>query len=278
MTADDAGSPHADIGQGSNTGLGQMLAEELDADWAKVNVVAAPAEKAFANTMLGQGFLGEMSGHPGVINALPVALLSFIARAMPLQITGGSSALRFTGQRTMQVLGAATRKALVETAAKRLGVPEGELTTAESKVVHAKTGKSLRYGELAAEAAQRSLTDEPKLKDPKTYRLIGKPIQRLDTPAKVNGTMQYGMDVQLPDMRVATIMAAPIRGGKLISVDQAPAMAVKGVEKVIKLENYHPLKGMCISEQASRTILPIVGHCVKPNYPTIDQRFIRSAI
>ena len=116
-------SPHADIGQGSNTGLGQMLAEELDADWAKVNVVAAPAEKAFANTMLGQGFLGEMSGHPGVINALPVALLSFIARAMPLQITGGSSALRFTGQRTMQVLGAATRKALVETAAKRLGVP-----------------------------------------------------------------------------------------------------------------------------------------------------------
>lgn len=230
-------SPHADIGQGSNTGLGQMLAEELDADWTKVNVVAAPAEKAFANTMLGQGFLAEMSGHPAIINALPVALLSFIARAMPIQITGGSSALRFTGQRTMQVLGAATRKALVETAAKRLGVPEGELTTAESKVVHAKTGKSLRFGELAAEAAQRSLTDEPKLKDPKTYRLIGKPIPRLDTPAKVNGTMQYGMDVQLPDMRVSTIMAAPIRGGKLVSVDPAPAMAVKGVEKVIKLEN-----------------------------------------
>ncbi len=238
--ADDAitvYSPHADIGQGSNTALGQMLAEELDADWAKVDIIAAPAEKAFANTGLGQGFLGEMSGHPAIINALPVALLSFIARAMPLQITGGSSALRFTGQRTMQVLGAATRKALLETAAKRLAVPEEELSTSQSKVIHSRSGKTLRYGELAAEAAQRSLEDEPKLKDPKDYRLIGKPVARIDTPAKVNGTMQYGIDVQLPEMRVATIMAAPIRGGKLVSVDPAPAMAIKGVEKVIKLES-----------------------------------------
>jgi isoquinoline 1-oxidoreductase subunit beta len=229
-------SPHADIGQGSDTSLGQMLAEELDAEWAKVKIVAAPAETAFANTMLGKGFLEEMSGHPAVINALPTSLISFIARSMPLQITGGSSALRFTGQRTMQVIGASARQALIATAAKRLAVPESELTTADSKVTHAKSGKSLRYGELAAEAAQLSLSDEPKLKDPKSYRLIGKATQRIDIPAKVNGTMQYGMDVALPDMRVATLMAAPIRGGKLLSVDPAPAMAVKGVEKVIKLD------------------------------------------
>jgi isoquinoline 1-oxidoreductase subunit beta len=230
-------SPHADIGQGSNTGLAQMLAEELDADWSKVNVVQAPAEGGFANVGLGRGFLGDMTGSPGMVDAMPESLLSFIARAMPLQITGGSSALRFTGQKTMQVVGAATRLALVETAAKRLGVPVTELMTADSKVLHTKSGKALRYGELAAEAAERNLSDEPKLKDRKDYKLIGKPVPRLDIPAKVNGSIKYGMDVALPDMRVATIMAAPIRGGKLVSVDPAPAMAVKGVEKVIKLDS-----------------------------------------
>jgi isoquinoline 1-oxidoreductase subunit beta len=251
-------SPHADIGQGSNTGLGQMLAEELDADWSKVTVVPAPAENGFANTGLGRGFLADMSGYPGVINALPTSLLSFVARSMALQITGGSSALRFTGQKTMRVLGAATRLALVETAAKRLGVPATELTTAASKVVHAKTGKTLRYGELAAEAATLSLDDEPKLKEPKDFKLIGKPTPRLDIPAKINGSLQYGMDVAMPDMRVATIMAAPIRGGKLLSCDAAPAMAIKGVEKVIKLDGAVAVvgKGYWAAIQGLRALSP----------------------
>jgi isoquinoline 1-oxidoreductase subunit beta len=146
-------SPHTDIGQGSNTGLAQMLAEELDADWAKVKLVSAPAESAFANTGLGRGFLGEMSGQPGIVNGIPTSLLSLIARQMNLQITGGSSALRYTGQKTFQLVGASSRLALIETAAKRLKVPTSELTTAASKVIHAKSGKSLRYGELAAEAS-----------------------------------------------------------------------------------------------------------------------------
>jgi isoquinoline 1-oxidoreductase subunit beta len=230
-------SPHTDIGQGSGTGLAQMLAEELDADWAKVKVVSAPAEKAFANTGLGRGFLSEMTGIPGVIEGMPTALLSMIARSMNLQITGGSSALRFTGQQTMQKVGAAARLALIETAAERLSVPASELTTADSKVTHAKSGKSLRYGELAIAAAGRSLDSDPKLKDPKSYKLIGQSTPRIDIPAKVNGTMQYGMDFTVPDMRVATVMASPVRGGKLTSVDPAPAMAVKGVEKVIKLDD-----------------------------------------
>ncbi|MFM9851319.1 MAG: molybdopterin cofactor-binding domain-containing protein [Sphingomonadaceae bacterium] len=229
-------SPHADIGQGSNTALGQMLAEELDADWSKVVVTPAPAELGFANTQLGRGFLGELSGYPGLMNALPTSLVSMIARAMPLQITGGSSALRFTGQATMRVLGAAVRLALIERAAAKLGVPASELTTADSKVTHAKSGKSLRFGELAAEASQRSLSSSPTLKSKADFKLIGKSTPRLDIPGKVNGSATYGMDVIMPDMRVATVMAAPIRGGKLLSVDPAPAMAVKGVEKVIKLD------------------------------------------
>jgi isoquinoline 1-oxidoreductase subunit beta len=230
-------SPHTDIGQGSNTGLAQMLAEELDAAWDKVKLVSAPAESGFANTGLGRGFLGEMSGYPGVINGIPQSFLSFIARSMNLQITGGSSALRYTGQVTYQKVGAATRLALIEAAAKRLGVPAGELATADSKVIHAKSGKALRYGELAAEAATLSLDSDPKLKSPKDYKLMRQSIPRLDIPAKVDGSAQYGMDFKVPDMRVATIMAAPVRGGKLNSVDEAPAMAVKGVEKVIKLDN-----------------------------------------
>jgi isoquinoline 1-oxidoreductase subunit beta len=230
-------SPHTDIGQGSNTGLAQMLAEELDANWDLVKLVSAPAESAFANVGLGRGFLGEMTGQPGIINGVPQSFLSFLARQMNLQITGGSTALRFTGQVTFQKVGAATRLALIETAAKRLGVPASELTTQDSHVIHAKSSRSLPYGKLAAEAATLSLNNEPTLKDPKNYRLMRQSVPRLDIPAKVDGTAQYGMDFSVPDMRVATIMAAPVRGGKLTSVDEAPALAVKGVEKVIKLDD-----------------------------------------
>ncbi len=230
-------SPHTDIGQGSNTGLAQMLAEELDAAWDQVKIVSAPAESAFANTGLGRGFLAEISGQPGVVNGMPQSFLSMLARSMDLQITGGSTALRFTGQVTFQKVGAATRLALMEVAAKRLGVPVSELRTQDSHVIHAGSKRSLGYGALAAEAATLSLDNDPKLKDPKQYRLMGQPLQRLDLPAKVDGTAQYGMDFVVPDMRVATIMAAPARGGKLTAVDEAPAMAVKGVEKVIKLDD-----------------------------------------
>ncbi|MFY8074528.1 MAG: molybdopterin cofactor-binding domain-containing protein [Sphingorhabdus lacus] len=230
-------SPHTDIGQGSNTGLAQMLAEELDANWDLVKLVSAPAESAFANVGLGRGFLGEMTGQPGIINGVPQSILSFLARQMNLQITGGSTALRFTGQVTFQKVGAATRLALIETAAKRLGVPASELTTQDSHVIHAKSSRSLPYGKLAAEAATLSLNNEPTLKDPKNYRLMRQSVPRLDIPAKVDGTAQYGMDFSVPDMRVATIMAAPVRGGKLTSVDESPALAVKGVEKVIKLDD-----------------------------------------
>lgn len=230
-------SPHIDFGQGTHTALGQMLADELDADWSKVKVEQAPADTAFANTALGKGFLAEMSGAPGFINALPEAIIGMIARSMPLQITGGSSAVRFTGQVGMRVIGAAVRLALIEEAADRLGVSLGELTTADSKVLHAESGKSLRYGELAAGAAQRSFTSSPTLKSRDQFRLIGKPVVRGDIPAKVDGSAQYGIDFTMPGMRVATIAAAPVRGGKLVSVDEKPALAVAGVERVVKLDD-----------------------------------------
>ena len=232
-------SPHVDMGQGSITGLAQMAADELDADWRKVAVESAPVNVAFANAPLAKGFGGELLPFtiPTFLKGIAGSAFALLARNIPLQVTGGSSTVRATGQFGMRVAGAAARQALVATAAARLNVPEGELTTVNSTVIHAKSGRSMRYGELAAEAAEMTLGAEPKLKDARDFRLIGKPVPRLDIPAKVNGSARYGMDVQLPDLRVATIMAAPVRGGKLESVDAAPALGVRGVEQVVKLEN-----------------------------------------
>lgn len=229
-------SPHIDFGQGSHTALGQMLADELDAAWDKVRIEQAPADLSFANIALGKGFLPEMVGET-VAGLLPDAIVGMLVRSMPLQITGGSSAIRFTGEVGMRRTGAAVRAALVAEAADRLGVPTSELTTADSLVTHAKSGKSLRYGELAAGAAARSLSSDPVLKTRDQWKLIGQGVPRRDIPAKVDGSAVYGIDFTLPDMRVATIAMAPVRGGKLESVDEAPALAVKGVEKVVKLDD-----------------------------------------
>jgi isoquinoline 1-oxidoreductase beta subunit len=229
-------SPHIDFGQGSHTALGQMLADELDADWNKVTIEQAPADMAFANSALAKGFLPSMAGE-FMAGLIPDAVIGMMARSMPLMITGGSSAIRFTGEVAMRRTGAAVRAALVAEAADRLGVPASELTTADSKVTHTKSGKSLRYGELAAGAASRTLDSDPVLKTRDQWKLIGTRVPRRDIPAKVDGTAVYGIDFTLPDMRVATIAAAPVRGGKLESVDEAPALAVKGVEKVVKLDN-----------------------------------------
>jgi isoquinoline 1-oxidoreductase beta subunit len=232
-------SPHVDFGQGSVTGLAQMAADELDAEWSKIVVESAPVMVAFANAPLAKGFGGELLPFsvPPFLNGIVGSAFAMVARNIPLQVTGGSSSIRATGQMGMRVAGAAARNALITTAAKRFSVPESELTTANSRVIHAKSGRALRYGELAAEAADATISGEPKFKDPKDYRLIGRPIPRLDIPGKVNGSAQFGMDVQLPDLRVATIMAAPVRGGKLDGVDPAAALAIKGVEKVIELDN-----------------------------------------
>lgn len=230
-------SPHIDFGQGSHTALAQMLADELDADWAHVRVEQAPADPAFANAPLGKAFTLAGKQVPSFLSGLVDAGFSMIARNMSLQITGGSTAVRFTGQAGMRVVGAAARSALVATAAKRLSVPAAELTTENSRVIHAKSGRALRYGELAVEAATHGLSHDPVLKKRPQYRYIGKSVPRIDIPSKVDGSAQYGIDFTLPNMRVATVIAAPVRGGKLMSVDPAPAMAVKGVEKVVKLDD-----------------------------------------
>ena len=230
-------SPHIDFGQGSQTTLAQMMADELDAAWAHVRVEQAPADPAFANWALARGFEMGTGDAPLGLTGITNAFFGAAARQVGVQVTGGSTAVRMTGQLGIRKLAAAARASLVATAASRLGVGEDELTTANGVVSHAKSGKSLRYGELAEDAAGRSLASDAPLKTRKDYRLIGKPMDRLDLPGKVNGSAQYGIDFHLPGMKVATVMAAPVRGGKLQSVDPAPAMAVKGVTQVVKLDD-----------------------------------------
>jgi isoquinoline 1-oxidoreductase subunit beta len=238
--ADDSVTIHvpiADMGQGSHTALAQMLAEELDVDLAKVRTVLAPAEPEFAIGAIGPAIIYEALPSARVIASTVRSLGSFGARYTDYQQSSGSAAISVVGQYCMRVVGAAARLALIEEAATRLNVSASELTTVSGTVVHATSNRTLRYGELALDAAQRKLAASPPLKQRADFKLIGKSVPRSDVPDKVNGAAIYGIDFTLPDMRIATVKAAPVRGGKLLSVDAAPGMAVTGVEKVISLDN-----------------------------------------
>ena len=230
-------TPHVDMGTGSGTALAQMAADELDAEWDRIVVEQAPVEPGFANAWLTKALLTDPALGSARLAVLPGSVFSAVARNLVHQITGGSSAVRGTGQNGFRVLAAATRQALVEEAAARLGVPVADLATAGGVVTHKASGRSLRYGQLAKAAAERELAADPRLKSAGEHTLIGKSVPRIDIPAKVDGSAKYGIDVALPGMRVATVMAAPVRGGKLLQVDPAPAMAISGVERVVPFED-----------------------------------------
>lgn len=229
--------PHIDMGQGTHTALAMMLAEELDADWPRVRAERAPSEKAFANRFLAEGWMLQGWRLPAFLDGAVDTAFGEAARFANLQITGGSTAVRFTGQVGLRIVGAAARSMLIEAAAQRWQVGAHELVAADSVISHPASGRTARYGELAAEAAKLSVPASPRLKQRQDYKIVGRSVPRLDIPAKVTGAMQYGIDLQLPGMLYATVKAAPVHGGKLTSVDPAPAMKIKGVERVIRLDN-----------------------------------------
>lgn len=225
--------PHSEMGQGVLTAMGMMLAEELDADWALVGIEQAPADMAFANGALVKGFFGMAD--PSIPKFLS-GVTDFAGRKAAefnnLQVTGGSTAVRFTGDLAMRPAGAAARWMLVRAAAKEWGVPAAEITTANSKLLHAASGRSATYGELAAKAVDFDPPGNLPLKDPKNYSIVGKPLARYDIPAKVNGSAIYGVDVRLPGMMFAAVKACPVFGGKLKSYDEKAIAAMRGVKSV----------------------------------------------
>jgi isoquinoline 1-oxidoreductase beta subunit len=229
--------PHADMGQGAFTALAMVLAEELDADWSHMRAERAPAEIAFANGFLVQGFIVGTKPLPPIAADLARAGFAEAARLRNVQVTGGSLSVRTTGQMGLRVVGAAARAMLIEAAARRWDVPARELDAARSVVTHRSSGRTATYGELAEAAAEISPPAHPRLKTRREYRLIGTSQPRFDIPAKSTGRETYGIDLQLSDMKVATVMAAPVTGGTLIDVDPAPALALSGVERVMKLSD-----------------------------------------
>jgi isoquinoline 1-oxidoreductase beta subunit len=233
--------PHCDMGTGIYTALPQMAAEELDADWDKVKVEAAPPDSIFANGPLAEGFI--LSTQNMGPDSLPAFLRGTVANTfrtvagfMDLQVTGGSSAVRATGVYGMRLSGAAAREMLIKAAAARWNVSSSECSTKSNRVIHT-SGKSFGYGELVADAATFSPSSNPPLKARKDYKLVGKSIPRVDIPKKVNGTTNYGVDTKVPGMVYAAIKISPVFGGKLKMVEVGEAMKRRGVQKIVKLDD-----------------------------------------
>ena len=225
--------PHCDMGQGSQTALAMMAAEEMEADWELVRIKEAPALDAYANAYLLRAFTGD-SMPPPLGRAIDYGAYR-LARWFGTQLTGGSMAVRGTGF-GMCIAGAAAMEMLLQAAAERFGVPVSECTAAASRVTHPASGQSAGFGELVKAATAIPAPAHPALKDPDTYTLRRTARQRFDIPPKVDGSTGYGIDFTLPGMLHAAVDIAPVQGGKLVSVDPAPAEAMPGVKQVVQLE------------------------------------------
>ena len=225
--------PHCEMGQGSQTALAMMVAEEMAADWGQVRIQEAPALDAYANAYLLRAFTGDAIPAP-LERAIDYGAYR-LARWFGTQVTGGSTAIRGTGY-GMMVAGAAAKEMLIAAAAERFGVPASECTAARSRVSHAASGQGASFGELARAAATIPVPAHPALKDPDTYTLRRTAVSRFDIPPKVDGSVQYGIDVTLPGMLYAAVDIAPVQGGRLVSVDEGPALGMPGVARVVQLD------------------------------------------
>ncbi len=198
--------PSAEMGQGITTSLSMIVAEELDVDYEKVQTVLAPANEEYNNPEMG------------------------------MQGTGGSNSV-IAWWEPLRTLGASARLMLVQAAANRWQVPVDECTVEAGVVQHAASGRSARYEELTAEAARLEIPSDPPLKDPKTYRYVGRSVPRKDGLEKVTGTAEFGIDVTVPGMLYAAVRQSPVFGAEVVSVDEASAKKIKGVVAVVRLPN-----------------------------------------
>jgi len=196
----------SEMGQGVATSLPMLLAEELEADWTKVQIDFAPADKAYINPLFG------------------------------LQGTGGSSSVR-AAWTPLRKAGAAAREVLITAAAQRWAVKREECHAERGAVVHAKSKRRLRYGQLVARASTLPVPADVPLKDPKTWTIAGKPTKRLDSPSKTNGRAKFGIDTWVPGLRVAVVARSPVFGGKVKSFDATAAKKIEGVRDVVQISS-----------------------------------------
>jgi len=230
--------PHSEMGQGVHTALSAMLAEEMEADWDAMEIMEAPAEKDFANFELGREFLIGDKNIPNILFDTVNGAMLAAAKSMNLQITGGSTSVRFTGTGAMLTAGAAAKEILLKAAAKQWDVPLAELRAEKSYIYHDGSNKSAPFAAFAEVAATIKPNLRPKLKPRSDYKLIGQSLPRVDIPSKVDGTAKFGMDVQVEGMKYATVMAAPVHGQTVAKVDTSEAKAMPGVINVYNMEGY----------------------------------------
>jgi isoquinoline 1-oxidoreductase beta subunit len=191
----------SEMGQGTHTALGMVIADELEADWKQVKITQGPASPAFKNPVFDD------------------------------QITVGSASVRGLYE-PLRKAGAAGRAVLIKAAAQTWKVPEEECTAFNGAVKHKKSNRSLTYGRLCLKAAKLDLPKDPPLKKEAEFRYIGKPVARVDIPEKIAGKAIYGLDVKVPDMLYGVIARPPAYGAKPVSFDQKAAEGVKGVRTV----------------------------------------------
>jgi isoquinoline 1-oxidoreductase beta subunit len=197
----------SEMGQGTLTGLAQLVAEELECDWSKVTTdYPTPGENVARKRVW-----GNFS-------------------------TGGSRGIRESNEYVRKG-GAAARIMLIAAAAAQWNVPAAECSAANSIINHTKSGKTVSYGKVAAAAAKLDPPSDIKLKDPKDWTLIGQPVKRLDTRPKLTGEQVYGIDIKLPGMLIAAIRACPTYGGKVKSFDAAKVQGMRGVKQVVQVDD-----------------------------------------
>lgn len=193
----------ADMGQGVRTALPMIVAEELDADWSRVTVLQGDA-------------------HPSAFGRM---------------MTVGSSSVRGGAWNQLRLAGATAREMLVAAAAMRLGVDARELTTGNNAVHHHASRRMIGYGDLATAAAALPVPSQPRLKDPKTFSLVGTRVPLVDTHLRVTGGARYGIDARTPGMLFATVIRPPVHGDTVRSFDATAAKAIRGVRDVVQISS-----------------------------------------
>ncbi|WP_438730694.1 molybdopterin cofactor-binding domain-containing protein [Parasphingorhabdus sp. DH2-15] len=250
--------PHVEMGQGSQTVLAQMLADEMDANWEDVRILEAPGDSAYVSKDIGREFLMPNLKVPEILEPTLDGTLFQIANMMGLQITGGSFSIRGTGQRGMRTAGAAARQMLVAAAAEQWGVPEEQITVDKGIIAHKASGKSGKFGQFASAAAEQSLPALPKLKTPDQFTLMGKPLQRHDIPAKVDGSAVFGIDAKIPGEKLsyAAVKAPPVVGASVTAMDVDAAKAMPGVQQILNMGDFVAVvaNGYWQAQQALNTI------------------------
>ena len=226
--------PRSEMGQGVYTALPMLLAEELGADFAQVQVEQAPIDQMYANLALLTDALPFGPDEHGLLRESAEWMVIKVARQIAPMLTGGSSSVKDAWE-PMRLAGAQAREMLVSAAAQRFQRPAAECLVELGWVKHA-SGQQASFGELAAEAARITPSRVPRLKDPKDYLLIGKALPRTDVPPKVTGTAQFGLDVRLPNMLYASIRMAPTLGGSWEKWRSGIAETMPGVKAVLPLD------------------------------------------